>query len=72
MLHIDTKKLGRIVRPSHRVKGTRRDSVDGAGWEVQFVAIEDHARVAFTEYMPTRRFPTPCSSCAMRTPITLR
>ena len=31
MLHIDTKKLGRIVRPSHRVTGDRRDSVEGAG-----------------------------------------
>ena len=30
MLHIDTKKLGRIVRPSHRVTGNRRDSVSGA------------------------------------------
>lgn len=30
-LHIDTKKLGRIERPSHRVTGNRRDSVDGAG-----------------------------------------
>src|SRR5574343_133323 len=44
MLHIDTKKLGRIVRPSHRVTGNRRDSVDGAGWETLFVAIDDHAR----------------------------
>ena len=26
MLHIDTKKLGRIERPSHRVTGNRRDS----------------------------------------------
>jgi transposase-like protein len=33
MLHMDTKKLGRIVRPSHRVTGNRRDSVEGAGWE---------------------------------------
>lgn len=32
LLHIDTKKLGRIVRPSHRVTSNRRDSVDGAGW----------------------------------------
>lgn len=31
MLHIDTKKLGRIVRPSHRVTGNRRDSVNGDG-----------------------------------------
>lgn len=48
LLHIDTKKLGRIVRPSHRVTGNRRDSTDGAGWEMLFVAIDDHARVAFT------------------------
>lgn len=48
MLHIDTKKLGRIERPSHRVTGNRRDSVDGAGWETLFVAIDDHARIAFT------------------------
>ena len=25
MLHIDTKKLGRIERPAHRVTGNRRD-----------------------------------------------
>jgi len=27
LLHIDTRKLGRIERPSHRVTGNRRDSV---------------------------------------------
>jgi transposase InsO family protein len=48
LLHIDTKKLGRIERPSHRVTGNRRDSVEGAGWEFLFVAVDDHARVAFT------------------------
>jgi len=48
LLHIDTKKLGRIERPSHRVTGKRRDSVDGTGWEMLFVAIDDHARIAFT------------------------
>jgi transposase InsO family protein len=48
LLHIDTKKLGCIVRPSHRVTGNRRDSVEGAGWETLFVAIDDHARLAFT------------------------
>lgn len=31
LLHIDTKKLGRIVRPSHRVTGNRKNSVEGAG-----------------------------------------
>jgi transposase InsO family protein len=48
LLHIDTKKLGRIVRPSHRVTGNRKDSVGGAGWETLFVAVDDHARLAFT------------------------
>ena len=52
LLHIDTKKLGRIERPSHRVTGNRRDSVDGAGWEVLFVAVDDHARIAFTDLYP--------------------
>ncbi len=55
LLHIDTKKLGRIVRPSHRVTGDRRDSVDGAGWEMLFVAIDDHARLAFTEMRPDEK-----------------
>jgi transposase InsO family protein len=57
MLHIDTKKLGRIVRPSHRVTGNRRDSVDGAGWEMLFVAIDDHARIAFTDIHPDEKVP---------------
>ena len=57
MLHIDTKKLGRIERPSHRVTGNRRDSVDGAGWETLFVAIDDHARIAFTDMHPDEKTP---------------
>ena len=49
LLHIDIKKLGRIERPSHRVTGNRRDTVQGAGWEYLFVAIDDHARIGFTD-----------------------
>lgn len=49
MLHMDTKKLGRIVRPSHRVTGDRRDSVTGAGWEFAHVAIDDHSRAGFVQ-----------------------
>lgn len=37
---MDNKKLGRIVRPSDRVTGDRRDSVIGAGWEFAHVANE--------------------------------
>jgi transposase InsO family protein len=49
MLHMDTKKLGRIVRPSHRLTGDRRDSVNGAGWEFAHVAIDDHSRAGFVQ-----------------------
>ena len=58
MLHIDTKKLGQIERPSHRVTGNRRDSANGAGWEMLFVAIDDHARIAFTAMHPDERAPS--------------
>lgn len=58
LLHIDTKKLGRIERPGHRVTGNRRDSVAGAGWEFLFVAVDDHARVAFTAIHPDERAPS--------------
>lgn len=55
LLHIDTKKLGRIERPSHRVTGNRRDTFSGAGWEFLFVAIDDHARIGFTDIYPDER-----------------
>jgi transposase InsO family protein len=55
LLHLDTKKLGRIVRPSHRVTGDPRDSVEGAGWEFAHVAIDDHSRVAFVQMHPDER-----------------
>jgi transposase InsO family protein len=51
LIHIDTKKLGRIVRPSHRVTGDRRDAVDGAGWEFLHLAVDDHSRLAYTEVL---------------------
>lgn len=52
LLHLDIKKLGRIVRPSHRVTGNRQDSVEGAGWEYVHVAIDDHSRIAFSAIYP--------------------
>lgn len=55
MLHLDIKKLGRIVRPSHRVTGDRRDSVDGAGWEYAHVAIDDYSRFKYVEILPDEK-----------------
>ncbi|CBW77378.1 Transposase (plasmid) [Mycetohabitans rhizoxinica HKI 454] len=46
LLHIETKKLGCITRPGHRVTGNRRDTMAGAGWEYLFVAGDDHVRIA--------------------------
>jgi transposase InsO family protein len=55
LLHIDTKKLGRILRMGHRVTGDPRDTVEGAGWEFLFVAVDDHARISFTQMKPDER-----------------
>lgn len=49
MLHMYTKKLGCIKRPSHRITGDRRDASRGAGWEVAHVAIDDHSRAGFVQ-----------------------
>ena len=56
LLHLDTKKLGRIERLGHRITGNPRDSVAGAGWEYLFVAVDDHARLGFTQMKPTERW----------------
>jgi len=55
LVHLDTKKLGRIVRPSHRVTGDPRDSVDGAGWEFAHVAIDDYSRFTYVEILPDEK-----------------
>jgi transposase InsO family protein len=55
LLHLDTKKLGRIVRPGHRVSGDRRDTVRGAGWEFGHMAVDDASRVALGEILPDER-----------------
>jgi Integrase core domain len=40
------------VRPSHRVTGDRRDTVEGAGWEYAHVAIDDCTRLAYVGILP--------------------
>lgn len=53
LLHLDIKSLGKIARPSHRVTGNRRDSVEGIGWEHLHVAVDDASRLAYTEVLPS-------------------
>jgi transposase InsO family protein len=49
LLHMDTKKLGRIEREGHRINGDRTTRVRGAGWEFAHVAIDDHSRAGFVQ-----------------------
>ncbi len=51
MIHIDTKKLGRIQRMGKRIPGSSHTPIK-AGWEYLFVAIDDHARIGFTDIYP--------------------
>jgi transposase InsO family protein len=50
LIHVDVKKLGRILKPGHRVTGDRRGQAKGkAGWQYLFVAIDDYSRLAFAK-----------------------
>lgn len=55
LIHLDTKKLGRIERPSHRVTGNRRNTSRGAGWEFVHVAIDDYSRYTYVEILPDEK-----------------
>jgi transposase InsO family protein len=46
LLHLDTKKLGRITHIGHRITGIRSGSFGKPGWEFVHVAIDDASRVA--------------------------
>lgn len=55
LVHVDVKKLGRILRPGHRVTGDRRSQTQTkgkAGWQYLFVAIDDHSRLGFASIYP--------------------
>ena len=54
LLHLDIKKLGRIVKIGHRITGDRVASRNGPdkGWDYLHVAIDDHSRVAYTQLLP--------------------
>jgi transposase InsO family protein len=69
VIHLDTKKLGRIVGGAgHRITGKRRHNfskTDGAGvrrrsvgWEVVHVAIDGYSRLAYAEVLADEKGPT--------------
>ena len=60
LVHVDVKKLGRILRPGHRVTGdrsSRRKARHGkhvlgvAGWEFVHVCVDDRTRLAYVEVL---------------------
>jgi transposase len=61
MIHLDIKKLGRIVGVGHRITGDHSGQSNlrargrGPGWEFVHVAIDDASRVAFSKVMTSER-----------------
>jgi transposase InsO family protein len=52
LVHVDTKKLGRIAYLGHRATDDRRGQRHGIGWEFVHVAVDDRSRVAYVELLP--------------------
>jgi transposase InsO family protein len=62
LLHLDVKKLGRILSPGHRVVGHRRSQrrvgpkrLGAAGWEFVHVCVDDATRLAYVEVVRDER-----------------
>jgi len=60
LLHVDVNKLGRIIRPGHRVTGSRRDRRDHGkkGWEFVHVCVDDATRLAYVEVLSDEKAST--------------
>jgi transposase InsO family protein len=70
LIHIDVKKLGRILVPGHRVTGNRRQGgrrttyapdgrrIGDAGWEFVHIAIDDATRLAYAEVLADEKATT--------------
>src|SRR3546814_18709352 len=57
LIHIDTKKLGRIDGIGNRITGHRSGmtSNSGIGWDPLNVCVDDASRLAYTELLPSAR-----------------
>jgi hypothetical protein len=52
VVHVDTKKLGRIVGgPGHRIHRRRSREQRGVGWEAVHMAIDDATRLVYAEIL---------------------
>jgi transposase InsO family protein len=69
LVHVDIKKLGRFLRPGHRVTGrgghhratqtTEKGRGRGVvGWDFAHVCVDDATRIAYVEVLPDERATT--------------
>ena len=63
LIHIDTKKLGKIDGVGHRITGQHSGMVKnrGIGWEHLHVCVDDASRLAYTEILPDERQESACA-----------
>jgi transposase InsO family protein len=66
LIHIDSKKLGRINGIGHRITGRHvgMNKSRGIGWEVMHVAIDDCSRLAYSALLPNEKKESACSFLA--------
>lgn len=58
LIHLDSKKLGRIAGIGHRITGRAGGTVNrhhGIGWEALHVCIDDATRLGYSEILPDER-----------------
>ena len=53
LLHMDTKRYSRFLRPGHAVTGDRSDRNRHAGYEWVHSVVDDHSRLAHSELTAT-------------------
>src|SRR5436309_12406578 len=68
LIHIDVKKLGRILRPGDRISGARTATkttytpdgrrIGDAGWEYVHIAVDDCSRLAYVEVLENEKATT--------------
>ncbi len=66
LLHVDLKRLGRVVGIGHRIHGDRRRRTRRAGWEYLHVAIDDATRLTYAEVLAAADAPA-CAAFLQRT-----
>jgi transposase InsO family protein len=61
LLHMDTSRYARFLRPGHRVTGDRSQSLRGrsvetlVGYDYAHAVVDDHSRLAYAELLPDER-----------------